>query len=265
MNIFIREMKAYKKSLIIWCLGMVAMIGGGMGKYAGYSNYGGSMNEVLDIFPKSVLNIMGISDFDLTKAIEFYGVLFLYIILIATVHSVMIGSSIISKEERDKTTEFLFSKPVSRNKVITSKLLVAILNSIILNIVALISSFFIVGYFNKNDVLLRDIALLMSGMFIIQLMFIVIGSSIAAINKKAKRASSISTGVLLSTFMLSILINTNDGFEKLKYITPFKYFEAKSVILENSFQPVFIILSIFIIAILLIGTYGFYKKRDLSV
>lgn len=265
MNIFIREMKAYKKSLIIWCLGMIAMIGGGMGKYAGYSNYDGSMNEVLDIFPKSVLNIMGISDFDLTKAIEFYGVLFLYIILIATVHSVMIGSSIISKEERDKTTEFLFSKPVSRSKVITSKLLAAILNSIILNIVALISSFFIVRYFNENDEILREIALLMGGMFIVQLMFIVIGSLIAAISRKSKKTSSIATGVLLSTFMLSIIINANDDFEKLKYITPFKYFEAKAVILENGFQPVFIIISIFIIAISLIGTYGFYKKRDLSV
>ena len=41
----------------------------------------------------------------------------------ATVHAAMLGADIISKEERDKTAEFLFVKPISRNKIIISKLL----------------------------------------------------------------------------------------------------------------------------------------------
>ena len=46
MNLFLREMKAHRKSLILWSLGMVVMIASGMGKYAGLSSSGQSMNDL---------------------------------------------------------------------------------------------------------------------------------------------------------------------------------------------------------------------------
>ena len=59
----------------------------------------------------------------------------------ATIHAAMLGATIIAKEERDKTAEFLFVKPVSRSKIISFKLLVALVNIVILTIVAAISLF----------------------------------------------------------------------------------------------------------------------------
>ncbi|PAB60694.1 ABC transporter permease subunit [Anaeromicrobium sediminis] len=265
MNIFTREMKAHRRSLIIWCIGMVGMIGSGMGKYAGYASSGESINDILAIFPKSLLNIMGISSFDLSTAMGFYGVTFLYLVLISSTHAAMLGANIIAKEERDKTAEFLFVKPVSRNKVITSKLLAVLLNSIILNTVTLIASLVIVSYFNESDGILRDIIMLMVGMFGLQLIFICIGSLIASVSKKSKTAASTATGVLLITFVLYMVINMYDKLENLKYLTPFKYFEAESIILGNGIDFIFIILSVVIIAVSLVGTYVFYNKRDLMV
>ncbi len=265
MNIFTREMKANRKSLIIWCIGMIAMIGGGMGKFAAFENASGSVNDMLDLLPKSLLNMMGLSSFDMSKAIGFYGVLFLYLIVMATVHAVMLGSNIIAKEERDKTTEFLLVKPVSRNKVITSKLLAALTNIFILNIVTLISSFFIVDYFNKGDAILGDILITMVGMFIVQVIFMCIGSVLAAVIKNPKVSTATATGVILVTFMLSMIINMNEKLESLKYITPFKYFEAESVMFGQGLNFGFIFLSVLIISASLAGTYVFYKKRDLNV
>lgn len=265
MNIFIREMNANVKSLIIWCISMIAMIGSGMGKFAGFSKSGESINDIIDIYPKSLLNILGISKFDLSTAIGFYGVLFLYLVLIASVHSVMMGSNIISKEEIDKTTEFLLVKPISRNNVITSKLLACLLNIIILNIVTLIASLVALNYFNENYAFLRNVLMLMLGMFCLQLIFMCIGSLLASILKNPKSASSISTGVILLTFIIYMITNMHDNLENLKYFTPFKYFEAEPIILENSINPIFIILSFIIIGISLVGTYVFYKKRDLKV
>jgi len=171
MNIFIREMKANRKSIIIWCLSMLAMVGGGMSKFAALEGSGESLKELLKIYPKSIINMMGLGDFDMTVAIGFYGVLFLYVILMATIHAVMLGANIIAKEESHKTTEFLLVKPISRNKVITSKLLAALLNIVILNLVTFLSSVFIVNYFNKGDSIFKEIALLMVGMFIVQFIF----------------------------------------------------------------------------------------------
>ncbi len=100
MNIFIVEMKAHRKSLIIWAFGILFMVAAGMGKYVGMSSSGQSINELLYQMPNSMKAIMGVGTLDLSKASGFYGVLFLYLVLMATIHAVMIGADIISKEER---------------------------------------------------------------------------------------------------------------------------------------------------------------------
>ncbi len=265
MNVFIVEMKAHRKGLIIWALGIIFMVFAGMGKYVALSSSGQSMNDIFAQMPKSMQTIFGIGGFDLSKASGYYGMLFLYLALMATIHAAMLGADIISKEERDKTAEFLLSKPISRYKIITSKLSAAFINVLIFNIVTLVSSIIVVGKYSKGENVSTEIVLLMGGMFILQLIFMFIGTAIAATSKNPKTATSISTAVLLITYILSMAIDMDSKLENLKYFTPFKYFEAKNLISSGGFQLSFVILSMLIITVTLIITYVFYKKRDLSI
>lgn len=265
MNIFIRELKANRKSLIIWCIGVVFMVGSGMGKYAGLSASGQSVNDLWAQMPKSLQVILGIGIFDLSTAIGYYGVLFLYLVVMATIHAVMLGSNIVAKEERDKTAEFLFVKPASRNRIITSKLLASIVNILIFNIVTLVSSIIMVEKYSKGEAVRAEILILMVGMFILQLIFLFIGTAVAALSKNPKAATSLSTGLLLITFILSVAIDMNSKIENLKYLTPFKYYEAKNLMFGGGFDVIFVILSVLIITALFTATYVFYKKRDLHV
>jgi ABC-2 type transport system permease protein len=265
MNIFIREMKAHRKSLIIWSIGMLFMIISGMGKYSYYAESGQSITELIATMPKTLRAILGFGDFDVTKASGFYGMLFLYLIIMVTIHSSMLGANIISKEERDKTTEFLMVKPVSRTSVITSKLLAALANVVILNLVTLVLSVAIVGKYSRGEAVTTDILILMAAMFILQLMFLFIGTGVASISKNPKISASIATTILLVTFILSIVIDMNSKLEGLKYITPFKYFSAQNMMYGGGFDPVFVILSFVIIAVMVCVTYVFYRKRDLKV
>lgn len=265
MNIFIREMKAHRKSLILWCIGMLFMIVSGMSKYSYYVESGQSITELISNIPKTLRAILGFGDFDVTKASGFYGMLFLYLLVMATIHSSMLGANMISKEERDKTTEFLMVKPVSRTRIITSKLLAALANVLILNIVTLVLSIVIVGKYSGGEAVTGDIQILMVGMFILQMLFLFIGTGIASISKNPKIAASIATTVLLVAFILSIVVDMNSKLEGLKYITPFKYFEAQNVMYGGGLDPVFVILS-FVLIIALVGvTYISYTKRDLKV
>ena len=214
--------------------------------------------------PKSLQAIMGNNSLDLSNAIGYYGVLYLYLVVMAGIHAVMLGANIISKEERDKTVEFLLVKPISRSRMITSKLLAAFLNIFIFNVVTFISSIVIVQEYAEGEAVVGDISIMMFGMLILQLIFLVIGTAIAALYKNAKKASSLSTGILLFTFILSIAINMNSKLEILKYFTPFKYFEA-SKLMSGGFEAVYIILSLILIVTLTITTYICYEKRDLNL
>lgn len=260
-----REMKSHRKSLIFWSIGVVLMVVTGMSKYAGMSSSGQSMNEMVAQMPTSIKAVFGLGSFDISKASGYYGILFLYLLLMATIHATMLGSIILAKEERDKTSEFLFVKPVSRRTIITAKLLAAFVNIVILNIITLISSLVIVGNYSEGETFSGDIVLTMAGMFILQLLFMLIGSALAAVKKKPKAAASLATGVLLLTYVLSIAIDLNESIEGLKYVTPFKYFEAKNIMFGGGLELSFVILSVVVIVALTVVTYVFYQKRDLNV
>lgn len=265
MNIFIREMKAHRKSLIFWSIGMLLMIVSQMSKYTATSGSGQSLNTLMASMPKSLQAILGSISFDLSKLSGYYGMIFIYLALIATIHAAMLGADIISKEERDRTSEFLFVKPVSRSKVVTAKLSAAFVNIIILNIVTLVFSIALAGKYSKGEELTFIILNLMLGMFVLQLIFMFLGTAIAAVSRSPKSASSLTMGILLTTFVLYNAIGLNSHLDGLKYLTPYKYFDAKNLNSSVGFEPVFIILSVSLIAILLIVTYVFYRKRDLEV
>jgi len=265
MNVFIREMKANRRSLIIWCIGVFMLIASSMGKYAGLSTSGQSINDLMAQMPESLKVVMGMGTFDLSTVIGYYGVLFIYLAVMATIHAAMLGANIISKEERDKTAEFLFLKPISRGSIISAKLLASFGNIVIFNLVTLISSILMVQKYNKGEAVFGPLTKLMVGMFILQLIFLFIGTAVAAINKNPKTAAAISTGILLITFILSIAIDMSSSIEMLRYLTPFKYFDAKNLVYHQGFESIYLIISGLIIGVLFGATYIFYEKRDLNV
>ncbi|CEG26422.1 ABC transporter permease subunit [Bacillus sp. B-jedd] len=264
MNIFFRELKAHRKSLIIWCLGVIFMIVSGMGKYDAMSNSGQSINDLMGALPKGLQAFFGIGGLDLSTVIGYYGLLYLYVVIMAAIHAVMLGANIIAKEERDKTAEFLFSKPVSRRKVVSCKLSAAFVQAAIINFVAYVSSILIVSRYDGGAYADRDIATLMIGMFLLQLVFLAVGASVGALEKKAGKAGATATSIMLATFILSVAIDMNDKMDPLKYLTPFKYFEAKELLHDGGFNGVFILLSAAIIAVMTAVTYINFQKRDLN-
>ncbi|UWG96442.1 ABC transporter permease [Dehalobacter sp. DCM] len=265
MNIFWRELKAHRKALIIWSIAIFLMIVSSIGKFTAYAETGQSMNELLSQIPSSIKAVLGMGNFDLTQVSGFYGMLYLYLLLLATVHASLLGANIIAKEERDKTTEFLLVKPVSRAKIVTAKLLASLLNVIVFNLVTLIFSVALMGKYAKGEDITGEIGILMVGMFMVQLIFLFIGTATASVSKRPKSAASVSTAILLVTFVISSAININSSLGPLRYITPFEYFKADQLLNGGGFEPVFLILSLVIIALLVVVTYGAYQKRDMNV
>lgn len=265
MNVFLREMKATRKSLIIWSISMIVMVAGGMNKYEAISASGQSMNDIISQMPKSLQTIMGMGAFDLSKAIGYYGLLFLYLVLMASIHALTLGATMIVKEERDKTAEFLLTKPISRYGIITAKLMAAFVNIVVLNGITLLASIQMVSYYSKGATYTHDIVVLMAGMFFLQLIFVTLGAGIAAIYKHPKTAVSMGTFILLAMFILSIVIEINSKLEGLKYLTPFQYYAAKQILASRELDSVFVTLSVVEIILLLLITYVCFNKRDMNV
>lgn len=265
MNVFLREMKAHRWGLLFWSLGMVMMIYSGMAKYGAYEAAGESVTAILEQMPDTVQVVFGMTGFDLSTAAGFFGMLFLYLAIMGAVHAALLGAHLIAKEERDHTSEFLYAKPASRSRVLTGKLLAGLINLIVLNLVTAASSFYFVDFFNKDEPFGSDIVLLMIGLFFLQMIFFAIGAAVAGTSHKPKSAASRATSIMFGTFLLFYVVNLNESPEFLKYLTPFKYFEAGALMTDGALDPVFVILSVAIVTLALAGTYRAYSARDLAI
>ena len=265
MNLFGREIRAYKKGLFFWSLAMVFLVSSGLAKFAAYSTGGQSLSGLLDQFPKSIQTIFGLTGFDLGAISGQYGILFSYIAITATVHAVLLGADIISKEERDRTSEFLFVKPVSRARVISSKLLAGLFNLVVLNVVTMATSVYFVGYFGHGAGLGTQIWLFMAGLLGLQLLFFGVGTMAAAIVKKPKASAGLASAALLVTYLLTYVVALNPNLAGLKYLTPFAYFDARQLLVDQALDPVFVGLSILLVAVTVGTTYLSYSRRDLNI
>jgi ABC-2 type transport system permease protein len=263
MNIFLRELKANRKALIIWSVCMILFVLSGMSKYTAYSS--GASNAVFDKIPYSLKAVLGMGSLNVTTMSGFYAFLFSYIEITTAIHAVLIGSGIIGKEERDKTTEFLMVKPVSRSTIITSKLLAALVNVVIINVVTLISSILMVAAYNKGKDISGEITVFMLSMFIVQLIFLSLGALLSAFKKNAKASGSIAAGILFGSYIVSKITDLTDRINIINILSPFKYFSYIDIVNGNGLSVSVVLISILLVAVFSASTYFLYKSRDLSV
>lgn len=264
MNIFLRELKANRKALIIWSVCMILLVLSGMSKYTAYSS-GGAGSEVFDKFPHTMKVLLGLGDFEVTKLSGFFAFLFPYIEITAAIHAALLGSGIIAKEERDKTTEFLIAKPVSRKTIITSKLLAALVNIFVLNIASLLSSLAIAPAFNTGEDISGEVFIMHVSLFLVQLIFLTLGTVLAAYMRKPKMSGSIATNILLAGFIISKVTDLVEHLNILNLLSPFKYFDLADMVYEKSISVPIALLSLALAAVFIYFTYYFYQRRDLNI
>ena len=243
---------------------MFLLVLSGMAKYTAYSS-GGQNAAVFNEMPYSVKALLGMGSFDVTTMAGYFAMLFLYIELAAAIHAALLGASIISKEERDKTTEFLMIKPVSRKTVITSKLLAAFFNVAIVNIVTLVACVTMVTKYNKGVDITEKVLMFMLSMFIVQLIFLSLGAALASFTKNSKSSGSLTMGLLLIAFIISKITDLTDKINVLNILSPFKYFSYADLVGGKGLDSVIVILSLLLVAALAASIYIFYPKRDLTV
>ena len=105
----------------------------------------------------------------------------------------------------------------------------------------------------------------MVGLLFLQLIFLALGALVAGVARRPKTASSRATSVMFLTFLVYYLVNLNEDLSFLRFVTPFKYFDAATLMADGALDPVFVALSVGIIALAVLGTYRFFAARDLTV
>ncbi len=264
MNIFIRELKANLKSLVIWSAIIAVMIIMALAKYSAFAGDPQTL-KLLDSMPPALLDALSMRAFNLTTLSGFYGIMFSYFALMSAMAAAMWGSDTISKEERDKTVEFSLVLPVSRSRVVTAKSLAALVNCVAFVLITWGVSLVAVRSHNPNQAFYDFLSLEMQAMFVITLIFLALGLLLGCAMKQYKLSGSTAVAIILVTYFMSIISGMQENLDFLKYLTPFKYFDAGILLRNGKMDSTYLLLSATIIVVSVIAAYWIYNKRDLYI
>jgi ABC-2 type transport system permease protein len=264
MNIFIRELKANLKSLLIWSVIVAVLIFMAVSKYTAFAGDPATL-KMLDSLPPAMMDAFSMRAFNLTTLSGFYGVMFVYFGLMASIAAAMWGSDVISKEERDKTVEFSLVLPVTRTRVITAKALATLVNCIAFVLITWGVSLLAVKQFSPDKAFYDFLALEMRALFVIELIFLALGLLLGCAMQQYKRSASTAVAIILATYFMSVAAGMQEKLDFLKWFTPFKYFDAAALIRDGKMDSTYLLLSATIIVACVVLAYLAYNRRDLYI
>ena len=259
-----RELKVNLKSFIIWTSILIGMF---LIVYLMYPSIISSgniemMNEMMDMFPDEILKAFNM---DISTMDSAYGWLktegFVFVYLIVGVYSSIMGSSILLKEESEKTIEYLNALPIRRRDILKSKVFCGIFYIVLM--VLLMGIFNYIGLELSGDFDRKQFLLLSLTPLFIGLPLFGINLFISTLCRKTKKTFGIALGVSFLSYFLQILSEMSEEVEFLKYFTVYTLGDLRNVIVDVSINPVLVLISILISIIFITLSFVRYEKKEL--
>lgn len=261
LAIYTREMKSYIKTLLIW---VICVSGLGLMCILMYSGMQEEMAEMADGFASmgAFSEAFGMSQLSLATLIGFYAT------EIGNIHGLggamfaaIIGTALLSKEEDGHTSEFLFTLPISRGKVVVAKCLSAVSLVTIFNVVSVmvyVLGFIIVG----EEIPTEEFVLFHVMQLVMQLQIAIVCFAISAFMKKNK--FGIGLGVALLFYAYDMIARVIPDISDSKFLSPYSYANAADILSGVEIYKTGLIVGIVMMVVCLGISYVIYTRRDLA-
>lgn len=262
MNILHFELKAETKSFVIWTFSLILVFILLMsGIYPIFLDSLVDIKKIFSYYPPEFTAAFG---FDLSTFFTyggFYGFAYGYISLIGAIMAVSISVATFAREKRLKCSDFLLTKPVSRKKIYTIKLLCNFIILLTTNILFVGISMLI--YLSSDDISTSTGTFILSllAIFFTQLVFMGFGILYATYAKKIRSVSGIAVAIGFMAFFLSALVNITQD-DKLKFVAPLKYFDPYPIFSNGFFELKYVITAVVVIILCIMLSFAKFCKSD---
>ena len=260
-TIYKHEIKTYIKTLLIWvvCVGgmgfmCILLFSSMQDSMEGMAENFASMGAFSDAFGMNQLSIATLAGFYATE--------------VGTIHSLggamfaaIISTSMLSKEEDGHTSEFLFSLPIARNKVVTAKWCASVTHILLFNVLCV--GVYLLGIaILGEEIAMKKLLLYHILQLVMQLELAAICYAISAFTKKNKLG--LGLGIVLLLYAYDLIARVIPDLSDYKAISPFSYANAADVLSTGDVLTEALLLGAGVLAGCMCISYVVYTKKDLA-
>lgn len=260
MTLYLHELRTSRLSLIIWSSVIAFML---TVCVLIYPEMEAQMVEMGDMFSQmgSFSSAFGMENLNFGEFMGYFAVeCGNNLGLGGALFAALTGISALAKEEKRGTAELLLTLPVSRRKIVTSKLLSVFSQVFILNLAVMAASFLaviIIGERADFGVL----ALIFLANLLMQLEVAAITFGISAFIRRG--GIGIGLGIALIFYFLNLIANITEATEFLKYITPYSYTDAAGILADKCLNGKYLAIGLAFTAIGIFAAYRKYENKDI--
>ncbi len=258
MNIYIRELKFKKWSFIFWTVGAILLMYFSYSKFAIMSDSdAAAMKSMVDAMPDAIKAVYGVGDFDISTLLGYTAVVINMFLIMFGLHGLFLGMSHKRIEDKNKTLDFLYTKPVTKENILRYKVLAGLTVLVSFNLLVSASSVFIISRYGSLE---SSFYVRMAISFLLtDFSFYALGIFISIMAKKKKYAGR---GVLIFFifYMISVLSSFSKNIEAFKYLSPMGILSGESVAYGMSS---FAVVGLFVILLfMIIYSFKAASKRE---
>ncbi len=235
MKVLRWEFRRNLRSLIIW---LVFIVGIQFMYSSLFQSFAGELfSTKFQLLPKGFLKIFGIQEIDFSNILHFFAMQGqIWIFLFATFYVMRLSSSIIVKEENERTVDFVLSKPISRRKYVLEKILLVSINLVIYDGVIALSLLYM---FDKYKIKPFDIVqfwYIVLSFVAVHVFMALIGIITSTIFRKRNTADAVTLFLLGFFYILGLIARVYEKYSYLKKVTPFGIFDPANIIKTSAFN-----------------------------
>lgn len=262
MRLFNFEWRTQWKSLLIWNVSVVGFLALAMSMFPSFAEMGPDLDLMMDGFPPEMRKALGFYMIDFGDPIQYLSYMFQYVLVALAAFAILLGGSSVSKEESEHTIDFLYGRPVTRLYIYSSKIAHSMISVIITAAAFFVGCLGVLAAVSESWPV-QEMIILSVGLLLFMLFFLSIGIVLGHFIIKPARRLPIGLGIVFVMFFTAILSNINDKMDPLKYITPYRWFEAMHLV-RNGVNVWALIATLAVIFIGLAGTGKLYLRKDFT-
>ncbi len=262
MNVYLHEVRQGLKSAAAWALSLAAAGAFLLSMYPIFEREMEALMDILRHYPPAALKALGLTESGLNTFNGYYSFVVVYPILCATIAALGIGAGIIGKEGARGTEDFLFTRPMSRMKILVSKYIAA-LTLLLLVAIVYIGTVTFVARFTVQTLDMKTFGLMNTSFALTSVMSLSVGFAIGCFARRVKSPGTLAIALGALFFSLWMVDNLSD--ERIfAFLTPMGYLNPTYIVIHSAFDPgMLAALVTLTVALAALGCWR-YQRRDLK-